>query len=223
MIIIGICGASGSGKSTLARGICAALDCSCAVVGQDCYYRDNSHLPFEQRKLINYDEPGIFNYDEMYRDIKALLRGSPITIKGYDYVEHVRADSAELLRPPRVLILEGIHMFRDKRLCREMSLKIYMCVDADICLLRRIERDITVRGRSIGDISRQYRATVKPMYEEFVSKYINDADLAVTQGGRNKNAIETICAFIRAKLAAPDPAGYTTEGAERCSWRESEG
>ncbi len=211
MIIIGICGASGSGKSTLAQGICAALDCSCVVIGQDCYYRDNSHLPFEQRKLINYDEPGIFNYDEMYCDIKTLLQGKPITVKGYDYVEHVRDDSTRLLQPPQVLILEGIHMFRDKRLCREMSLKIYMCVDADICLLRRIERDITVRGRSIGDISRQYKDTVKPMHDEFVSKYIKDADFAVMHGGRNKNAIEAICAFVKSKLPVPNTAGYIAE------------
>lgn len=211
MIIIGICGASGSGKSTLAQGICAALDCSCAVIGQDCYYRDNSHLPFEQRKLINFDEPGIFNYDEMYCDVKTLLQGNPITVKGYDYVEHVRADSTRLMQPPQVLILEGIHMFRDKRLCSEMSLKIYMCVDVDICLLRRIERDITVRGRSIEDISRQYRDTVKTMHDEFVSKYIKDADFAVMHGGRNKNAIEAICAFIKSKLSVPNTAGYMAE------------
>lgn len=212
MVIIGICGASGSGKSTLAQEIFQAMDCSCAVLGLDCYYRDNSHLPFEQRKLINYDEPGIFDYDEMYGDIKTLLRGEPITAKGYDYVEHVRADAERLIYPPDVLILEGIHMFRDMRICSEMSLKIYMCVDSDICLLRRIERDIRVRGRSIEDISRQYRDTVKPMHDEYVSKYIKFADFAVMRGGHNKNAVEAICAFIRARLAERASADTDIDG-----------
>lgn len=202
MIIVGICGASGSGKSTLAREIADSLTCDTVIIGQDCYYRDHSDLPFEQRVHINYDEPDVFDYDEMLADVTALSQGHPITRKGYDYANHMRADSDELIFPPDVLILEGIHMFREERLKQAMSLKVYMHVDKDICLLRRIERDIRVRGRSIENIAEQYLATVKPMYEAYISKYINDADFAVMRGGKNRMAIDAVSAYLSAKLLA---------------------
>ncbi len=202
MIIVGICGASGSGKSTLAREISEALTCDVRVIGQDCYYRNHAHLPFEERVHINYDEPGIFDYDEMYADVCELSAGRPVTKKGYDYANHMRADSDELITPPDVLIVEGIHMFRDPRMREAMSLKVYMHVDKDICLLRRVKRDIRQRGRSIENISEQYLATVKPMYEEYISKYIQDADFAVMRGGKNRMAIDAIAAYVSAKLLA---------------------
>ncbi|MGN1068056.1 MAG: uridine kinase, partial [Christensenellales bacterium] len=172
MIIVGVCGASGSGKSTLAKRIRDSLSCTCMVIGQDCYYRSFPHLSFEERQHLNYDEPSIFNYDEMLEDIKALAEGRPIMTKAYDYANHLRADKPDLLEPPEVLILEGIHMFYDKRLCDLMSLKVYLLVDIDICLLRRIRRDIKSRGRTIDNIAEQYVETVKPMYEKYIAKYI---------------------------------------------------
>ena len=202
MIIVGICGASGSGKSTLAKEIEDSLTCTSAIIGLDCYYRDHSDLPFEERVHINYDEPDIFDFDQLYADIQRLQGGLPITRKGYDYARHMRADSDELIQPMDVLILEGIHMFRDKRITDLMSLKVYMHVDIDVCLLRRIKRDIRVRGRSIENIAEQYMATVKPMYEEYISKYIREADFAVMRGGRNRMAIDAISAYISAKLLA---------------------
>ena len=202
MIIVGICGASGSGKSTLAKEIEDSLTCSSSIIGLDCYYRDHSDLPFEERVHINYDKPDIFDFDQLYADIQRLQSNLPITKKGYDYANHKRADSDELIQPMDVLILEGIHMFRDKRITDLMSLKVYMHVDIDVCLLRRIKRDIRVRGRSIENIAEQYMATVKPMYEEYISKYIRDADFAVMRGGRNRMAIDAISAYISAKLLA---------------------
>ncbi|MBQ6703995.1 MAG: uridine kinase [Clostridia bacterium] len=202
MIVIGICGGSGSGKSTLARMISQSLSCSSRIIGLDCYYRDHSELPFEERVHINYDEPDVFDFDELYEDIKLLMEGKPITSKGYDYPNHRRADSPELIYPTDVLILEGIHMFRDKRLTDLMSLKVYMHVDVDVCLLRRVKRDMLKRGRSIENISEQYLATVKPMYEEYISKYIKEADFAVMGGGKNPRAIDAITAYISAKLLA---------------------
>lgn len=202
MIIVGICGASGSGKSTLAKRIQDSLTCSCQIIGQDCYYRSFPDLPFEMRAKLNFDEPSIFDFDEMLADVQRLSRGEAITTKGYDYTNHTRADSDALIRPTEVLILEGIHMFYDKRLCDMMALKVYLHVDVDICLLRRIRRDIKVRGRSIDNIAEQYLETVKPMYEKYIADYINDADFAVMRGGKNRMAIDAISAYLTTKLLA---------------------
>lgn len=202
MIIVGICGASGSGKSTLARRIKDSLACSCAIIGQDCYYRSFPELPLEERMLINYDEPNIFDYEEIISDLKQFQEGNPITKKGYDYTNHLRADTTELIDLPEVLIMEGIHMFHDERLCNMMSLKVYMHVDVDICLLRRIKRDIKLRGRTIDNIAMQYVETVKPMYERYIESYINDADFAIMRGGKNKMAIDAISAYLTTKVLA---------------------
>ncbi len=203
MIIVGICGASGSGKSTLAKRIKDSLACSCTIIGQDCYYRNFPDMPFSERIKLNYDEPDIFDFDELLRDIELLESGQSITTKGYDYVNYLRADTPEqLIAPPEVLVLEGIHMFFDKRICEKMSLKVYLHVDVDICLLRRIKRDIKARGRSIDNIAEQYIETVKPVYEKYIANYINDADFAVMRGGKNKMAIDAISAYLTTKVLA---------------------
>ena len=200
MIFIGICGASGSGKSTLAQSLCSALGDRCLVLQQDCYYRDHSHLPFVERTQLNYDEPGIFDHDALLVDVKALLSGQAVTRKGYNYAEHRRDDSDELITPPDVLILEGIHCFHDPRLLELMYLKLYMNVDADICLLRRIERDIIERGRSIDSISDQYRSTVRPMFEKYIRNYINLADVIVARGGKNARIVEILTGYVSDEL-----------------------
>lgn len=200
MIVVGVCGGSGSGKSTLAREVAEALSCSVQIIGQDCYYKDQSQLPFEERVKLNYDEPDIFDFDEMYGDIASLLEGKPITKKGYDFPNHRRADTDELIYPTDVLILEGIHMFYDKRLTELMRMKVFMHVDVDVCLLRRVRRDMRKRGRSIENITEQYLTTVKPMYERYISRYIYDADLAIMQGGKNPVAIDAVTTYINALL-----------------------
>lgn len=200
MIFIGICGASGSGKSTLAESLRSALGDRCLVLQQDCYYRDHSHLPFEERTQLNYDEPGIFDHDALLADVGALMRGEPITRKGYNYAEHRRDDTEELIQPPEVLILEGIHSFHDERLCKLMYLKLYVNVDADICLLRRIERDIIQRGRSIESISEQYRQTVRPMFEKYIRNYIGQADVIVANGGKNARIVEILVGYVSDEL-----------------------
>ena len=200
MIFIGICGASGSGKSTLADSLAAALGDRCLVLQQDCYYKDHSHLPFEERCRLNYDEPGIFDHDALLADVQSLMNGQPITRKGYDYANHRRADTEEIITPPDVLILEGIHCFHDERLLQLMYLKLYMNVDADICLLRRIERDIMERGRSIDSISDQYRTTVRPMFEQYIRNYINLADVIVARGGKNARIVEILAGYVQDAL-----------------------
>ena len=214
MLIVGICGASGSGKSTLAARIRDSLSCSCHVMGQDGYYRSFPELSFAERARTNYDEPSIFDYDEMLRDVQALARGEAITTKAYDYAQHLRADKPDVIAPPDVLILEGIHMFRDRRLCEMMVLKVFLQVDADICLLRRIRRDIKQRGRTIDNIAAQYLETVKPMYEKYISKYIDDADFAVMRGGKNRMAIDAISAYLTTRLLAERLEGMDSSTAE---------
>jgi len=197
MLFIGICGASGSGKSTLAEELSKAVGANCYVINQDAYYKDHSHLSFEERCLLNYDEPEIFDHDLLLEDISKLLEGQPITHKGYDYSQHRRADSDELIYPCDVMILEGIHSFYDERLCELMYLKLYMSVEPDICLLRRIQRDITERGRAIDNISMQYLSTVKPMYDKYIRNYIHQADVIVAHGGKNARIVDILAGYVR--------------------------
>ena len=149
---------------------------------------------------MNYDEPSIFDHDALLADVQALMNGQSITRKGYDYANHRRADTGKVILPPDVLILEGIHCFHDQRLLDLMYLKLYMNVDTDICLLRRIERDITERGRSIDSISEQYRTTVRPMFEQYIRNYINLADVIIARGGKNARIVEILTGYVADEL-----------------------
>ena len=205
MLFIGICGASGSGKSTLAESLQARLGERCLIMQQDAYYFDHPSLSFEERVLLNYDEPGIFDHDLLLKDIQTLLAGKPITRKCYDYSNHRRADSGEIIHPRDVLILEGIHTFHDPRLCELMYLKLYMQVETDICLLRRIQRDIKERARDIDGISAQYLNTVKPMYDKYIKNYINEADVIVARGGKNARIVDILTGYVEDQLAKSNP------------------
>jgi len=202
MLFIGICGASGSGKSTLAHALEERLGTDrCIVLQQDAYYRDHSHLTFEQRVMLNYDEPDIFDHDLLLEDVLQLLRGGGITRKAYNYTEHRRSDRPdEIILPKDVLILEGIHCFHDKRLTELMFLKLYMKVEPDICLLRRIERDIVERGRDIRGIGEQYLNSVKPMFDRYIRNYVHDADVIVANGGRNARIVDILAGYVQDEL-----------------------
>lgn len=202
MLLIGICGASGSGKSTLAAFLQERIGKDrCTVLLQDAYYRDQSFLPFEERKLINYDAPGIFDHDLLLHDVDELMLGHPVTMKGYNYSEHRREDPPGIMITPKeVLILEGIHCFYDPRLTEKMSLKLYVEVDQDICLLRRIKRDIQERGRDIEGISRQYMDGVRPMYQQYVRHYVRDADMIIPGTISTDRAAKVLIAYIENTL-----------------------
>ena len=202
MIFIGICGASGSGKSTLAHALEERLGSSrCLVLQQDAYYRDHPDLTFEQRTLLNYDEPEIFDHDMLLEDICQLERGGGITRKGYNFSDHRRDDHPdEIILPRDVVILEGIHTFHDRRLTEKMFLKLYMQVEPDICLLRRIERDIVDRGRDIHGIGMQYLNSVKPMFDKYIRNYITDADVIVANGGKNARIVEILAGYVQDAL-----------------------
>ncbi len=201
MIIIGICGASGSGKTTLARELCNAVGATSVMINQDAYYLDHPDMSFEERTRLNYDEPYIFDHDLLYRDVCALMDGKSVPRKAYDFSQHRRATSTQMLEPAEVVVVEGIHAFFDDRLRDKMFLKLYINVEPDICLLRRIKRDIRDRGRQIEDISEQYRSTVKPMYEKYIRNYANDADVIVTRGGKNARIVEILAGYLRSELS----------------------
>ena len=200
MLFIGICGASGSGKSTLAEELIKELGVPCTVINQDAYYKNNCHLTFEQRTKLNYDEPYIFDHDTLYDDVESLLSGKPIVKKAYDFAEHKPSISGEIICPTDVLIVEGIHAFYDKRLCDQMYIKLYLSVEPDVCLLRRISRDIKERGRAIDNIADQYMATVKPMYDKYIKHYVKEADVIVAHGGKNARIVEILAGYLRDKL-----------------------
>ena len=200
MLFIGVCGASGSGKSTLAEALKNKLGDRCYVIQQDAYYTDHPDMTFEERAVLNYDEPEIFDHDLLLADIEALMAGKCITRKRYDYAEHRRCDSDELIAPHEVVILEGIHCFHDQRLCDKMYLKLYMKVEPDICLLRRIQRDINERGREIDGISMQYLSTVKPMYDKYIRNYVSEADVIVAHGGKNARIVEVLAGYVQDAL-----------------------
>lgn len=200
MLFIGVCGASGSGKSTLAEALRNRLGDRCYVIQQDAYYKDHPDMTFEERGLLNYDEPEIFDHDLLLQDIETLMAGGCITRKQYNYATHRRADSDEMIAPHEVIILEGIHCFHDRRLCDKMFLKLYMKVEPDICLLRRIQRDINERGREIDGISMQYLSTVKPMYDKYIRNYVSEADVIVAHGGKNARIVEILAGYVQDEL-----------------------
>ena len=201
MLFIGICGASGSGKSTLAHELATMVNRSILIINQDAYYYDHPDLSFDERCRLNYDEPSIFDHDLLLEDVKMLLSGKSVSKKRYDYALHRRADATgEMLEPHDVIIIEGIHAFYDPRLLELMDLKLYVHVDADICLLRRIVRDINERGREIDGISSQYISTVKPMFDQYIRNYEQHADVIVARGGKNAKITEILAGYINNDL-----------------------
>lgn len=200
MLIIGICGASGSGKSTIARHIKKKIPYRSYVLSQDCYYIDYPDMSLKERVQLDYDSPSALDHDLLLSDVQKLQKRKPMTKKTYDYNQYKRVDMDQLIYPPEVLIIEGIHVFYDPRLREQMNLKAYMHVDMDVCLLRRVRRDINRRGRSIDSISKQYLSTVKPAFEQYILRYIYDADIAVIGGAFNTRALDAICAYINNQL-----------------------
>ena len=201
MLFIGICGASGSGKSTLAEELARMVNKSILIINQDAYYYDHPDMSFEERCRLNYDEPSIFDHELLLQDVRALLSGQRVLRKRYDYTAHRRAPQAEeYLEPHDVIVVEGIHAFYDERLRDMMDLKLFVRVDSDICLLRRIQRDINERGRAIDNISEQYLTTVKPMFDQYIRNYEQYADVIVARGGKNAKITEILAGYVNNDL-----------------------
>ena len=200
MLIIGIFGASGSGKSTLARELSNRLEGRCVYLKQDSYYKDHPDMSFEERERINYDEPDAFEHSALLNDLIELRAGRAITAKNYDYTQHRRCDSAEQIEPADVVLVEGIHVFYDAAVREMLDFKIFIQVDPDVCLLRRVKRDIRDRGRSIEGVYRQYLESVKPMYEKHIRNYVEYADLIVARGGKNARIVDILAHYINSGM-----------------------
>jgi uridine kinase len=200
-LIIGVAGGSGSGKSTVARKVTEQLtDVSVAQVSMDAYYRNMSHLTFDERRQLNWDHPDLVDMELLGDQLEALATGAAVDKPVYDYVAHLRAARTERVSGADVVLVDGILLFWNPRVRALCDLKIFVDVEADIRLIRRIRRDMRVRGRQLNDILDQYLTTVRPMHEEFVEPTKQFADIIVPHGGRNEVAIEMIAARIQERL-----------------------
>lgn len=205
-VIIGVAGGSGSGKTTVVRNICDRLEGCVAVIEQDAYYKDQSHLPMEERRKTNYDHPLAFDNDLLISHLHQLLERKPIEKPVYDYTQHTRSRETVTVEPKDVIILEGILILEDEKLRSLMDIKVFVDTDADVRILRRIERDVKSRGRSLDSVIRQYLTTVRPMHLQFVEPSKRYADLIIPEGGFNQVAVDLLVNQIRTILARNEPA-----------------
>ena len=200
ILVIGIAGGSGSGKTTLMKNLVERFSGQVTVISHDNYYRRHDELTYEQRCLINYDEPDAFETDLMTRHLDCLRRGETIQCPVYDYTIHNRSDETVAIVPKRVIIVEGILIFADEALRERMDIRIFVDTDADIRLCRRIKRDVNKRGRSLESVLTQYQQTVKPMHEKYVEPSKKYANLVVPEGGKNYVALDMIAQRIQRHL-----------------------
>lgn len=184
-IIIGIAGASGSGKTTIANRIHDPLGDDAVLITHDSYYKNHDDLSFEERCKINYDHPESLESDLLVKHLLELKAGKSVDIPEYDYSQHRRKEKTNKVEPKSVILLEGILIFAEPKLRELLDLKIYVDTDPDICLIRRINRDVKKRRRGLDSVLNQYLSTVKPMYHEFVEPSKRYADIIVPEGGYN--------------------------------------
>lgn len=201
MQIIGIAGASGSGKSQLARNIQASFDANdVMVLSEDNYYKDQRNMSMAQRHLMNYDHPDAMDHALLALHLSELLAGRSVERPVYSFHEHCRLLETVLINPPKVLILEGILLFCEEKLRNLLGLRVFMEVPLDTCLIRRLERDVNERGRSMESVISQYQSTVRGGYLEHILPSRNFADLLVPEGGDNPAAVAMLTAQIRVML-----------------------
>ena len=200
-IIIGIAGGTGSGKTSLAKGILSEYgEGEVAVIEQDSYYNDLSHILYEERVIQNYDHPDSIDIELFESHLQNLLNGELVNVPTYDFSTHVRMDKTITITPHHVIVVEGILTLHYTQLRDLFAIKIFVDTPADIRFIRRLTRDIHERGRTADSVNKQYLATVRPMHDQFVepSKYF--ADLIIPEGGENKVAVDLIRTKINSIL-----------------------
>lgn len=200
-VFIGVAGGTGSGKTTVTQAILSRLPGeSVALIEQDSYYRDLSHLPFSERVKTNFDHPDAFETELLVEHLDRLSRGETIQKPLYDFVTHTRRRETVAVEPRDIIVVEGILVLEDKRLRERLDIKLFVDTDADVRILRRMVRDINERGRTMESVINQYLSVVRPMHLEFVEPSKRYADIIIPEGGENKVAIDIIAAKISAIL-----------------------
>ena len=201
-MIIGICGGTGSGKTTVAHKIIASVGADSVVyLQQDAYYRNIGDMPLELRHKVNFDHPDAIDISLMMNHLEALRAGESIEQPTYDYGTHSRKAETVHVEPRPIIIVEGILVFFDPQMRRLMDMKIFVDCDADIRFIRRLDRDVHERGRSLESIITQYQSTVRPMHLQFVEPAKRYADIIIPEGGHNEVGIDMITCKIQSILA----------------------
>ena len=200
ILVIGIAGGTGSGKTTLMKNLIARFQGDVTVLSHDNYYKRHDELTYEQRCVLNYDEPAALETDLMARHLDALRRGEAIDCPVYDFTVHNRSDETVRIVPKKVIIVEGILIFENEPLRELMDIRIFVDTDADVRLCRRIKRDVNKRGRSLESVLMQYQQTVKPMHEKYVEPSKKYASIIVPEGGKNFVALDMIIGRIARHL-----------------------
>ena len=196
--VIGVAGGTGSGKSTLVKRLQEAFRAEdVATLCHDFYYKAHPELTYEERTQLNYDHPQAFDTDMLVEHIRTLKSNVPINHPVYSFVEHNRTDQTVLVKPSKVIIIDGILIFENKELRDLMDIKVFVDTDADLRLARRILRDVRDRRRSMESVISQYTTTVKPMHEEFVEPSKRYADVIIPEGGFNSVAVQMLIQNIR--------------------------
>lgn len=202
MLVIGIAGGTGSGKTTVARRLLKRIGTEhVALISQDSYYKHQPHLTKEERAQVNYDHPNSFDNELLIEHLQALRRGESIRVPVYSFSEHVRTEKTIALAPTPVVVLEGILVLADEPLRNEMDIKVFVDTDADVRVLRRINRDMRERGRTFDSVFAQYLNTVKPMHEAFIEPSKRYADLIVPEGGENEIAVTLLASRIEQSIS----------------------
>ncbi|MCH4239120.1 MAG: uridine kinase [Oscillospiraceae bacterium] len=198
--VVGVAGGTGSGKTTLANNLLNAFENEALILSYDYYYLPHDDLPLCERQRLNYDHPNAFETDLMIRDVQRLRGCLPIDRPQYSFVEHTRLPETVRVEPKPLIILEGILLFENQSLLDLMDMKVYVDTDADIRLIRRLERDVKERGRSLDSVINQYMNTVKPMHEQFVEPSKKKADIIIPEGGENQVALQMLIDRLGAVL-----------------------
>ncbi len=200
-LVIGIAGGTGSGKSTVARAILESIpEKNVAIIEQDCYYKDQSHLPAEKRVDVNYDHPLAFDNDLLIEHVEKLLKGQAVEKPQYDFTIHNRKKQTLRVEPKAIIILEGILILDSPKLRNLMDIKIFVDTDADVRIIRRIVRDMRDRGRSLDSVINQYLNVVKPAHNEFCEPTKRYADIIIPEGGYNKVAVDVMVTKVKSIL-----------------------
>ncbi|MDF9744431.1 uridine kinase [Natrinema salsiterrestre] len=201
---IGIAGGTGAGKTTVARTVADTVGEAVTRIPLDNYYEDLSHLAFEEREEINYDHPDAFEWELLREQLETLLSGRSIEMPQYDFEVHNRTDERVTVEPSDIIVLEGILALHDEVIRELLDLRVYVMTDADVRILRRIERDVIERGRDLEGVIDQYLETVKPMHERFVAPTKKQADVIIPEGA-NRMALDLLIEKVQAELPDDSP------------------